>query len=337
MHVATKNHSLQVTLQQIRLTYLLKTPAKCLFHHSALEVYVVLWEHSVMLWLGWTFLVSVASQSDAVCNYCVCPCLMCQYIRDSQIFTLLLVSLCFTSPTPNPLYQNYNHQSPPGPNTLIDIQLFWEVFSRAMQLGIPKQFFGETAITFPLDQRNVLADFLFSLVSFYLNFKWHVFVGAFPTQFICSVGLMPDAFLGNLLLNRLLLGVCPVLSVCDKRIGTKKLCFSVLYCYVQFVTSKVIFVFTECFIKFELEMCDFWHIVIYYYYFQFCDPEKAFCQFTENCEFFLHHLYRCNVYNLLAAVTYKIKDSPSTFWSLNLHRWPFVHKPSANSQIIVIL
>lgn len=54
-----------------------------------------------------------------VCNYCVCPCLMCQYIRDSQIFTPLLVSVYFTSPTPNPLHQNHNRQSPLWPNMLI--------------------------------------------------------------------------------------------------------------------------------------------------------------------------------------------------------------------------
>lgn len=142
-----------------------------------------------MLWLGWTFLVSVASQSDAVCNYCVCPCLMCQYIRDSQILTLLLVSVCFTSPTPNPLYQNHDHQSPLGPNTLIDIQLFWEVFSRAMQLGIPKQFFGETAITFQLYQLNVLTGYSF----FFFFFKWLILVGALHTL---SVNLLswPDAW-----------------------------------------------------------------------------------------------------------------------------------------------
>lgn len=160
--MATKNHFLQVTSNSSDWHICLKLQRNAFFITLALEVYVVLWKHSVMLWLGWTFLVSVASQSDAVCNYCVCPCLMCQYIRDSQIFTLLLVSLCFTSPIPNPLYQNHNHQSPLGPNTLIDIQLFWEVFSRAMQLGIPKQFFGETALIFPLDQLYVLAEFLFS-------------------------------------------------------------------------------------------------------------------------------------------------------------------------------
>lgn len=55
----------------------------------------------------------------SVCNYCVCPCLMCQYIRDSQIFTPLLVSVYFTSPIPNPLRQNHDRQSPLGPNMLI--------------------------------------------------------------------------------------------------------------------------------------------------------------------------------------------------------------------------
>ncbi len=55
----------------------------------------------------------------SVCNYCVCPCLMCQYIRDSQIFTPLLVSVYFPSPRPNPLHQNHNLQSPVGPHMLI--------------------------------------------------------------------------------------------------------------------------------------------------------------------------------------------------------------------------
>lgn len=55
----------------------------------------------------------------SVCNYCVCPRLMCQYIRDSQIFTPLIVSVSFTSPTPNPLRQNHNRQSPLGQNMLI--------------------------------------------------------------------------------------------------------------------------------------------------------------------------------------------------------------------------
>lgn len=116
MHFATKNHVVQVHSQSIRVTYRLKPPVKCLFHlcySGGVRCTLQTFSHAVT-WLNFLGYQWHPGVTLSVCNYCVCPCLMCQYIRDSQIFTPLLVSVYFTIPTPNPFHQTHNHSEPSG-------------------------------------------------------------------------------------------------------------------------------------------------------------------------------------------------------------------------------
>lgn len=94
-------------------------------------------------------------------------------------------------PSPCVCMFHFTHTKPSPPNPQpsepsgaqhAHIQLFWELFSGAMQLGSSKQFFGETAITFPRCQLNVLARY--SLFNFsYPSLEALSVLG----QLICSV------------------------------------------------------------------------------------------------------------------------------------------------------
>lgn len=146
MHLAAKNHLLQVCPRQSRATYQATPPAKTPFPASGGRICCALQTSSCDLvelsWYQWHPGVTLS-----VCNYCVCPRLMCQYIRDSQIFTPLIVSVSFTSPTPNPSPPTKitTIREPLGPNMLV---VFRDPAALgAMQLGSAKQFFGEAAIT----------------------------------------------------------------------------------------------------------------------------------------------------------------------------------------------
>lgn len=148
------------------MTYQFTPPVKCLFHHrysggnTLYSTKVRSCHDSVKLsWYQWH-----PSVTLSVCNYRVCPCLMCQYIRDSQIFTPLLVSVYFTSPTPNPLHQNHNSQSHLGQNMLIVFTYPTVLGSVHKSYGCTMQIFGETAHHFPTFPPQCLQQVQFVLV-----------------------------------------------------------------------------------------------------------------------------------------------------------------------------